>query len=82
MANEVLDLVAANNFVYPRFHKITHLCKFFANLVQTLDGQILVYLSDERDVGLEVHVEVANVDKGPEDIRREDQLEGLPILFN
>ena len=49
---------------------------------QLLFSHLLVELLQQRDVGLKVLVVVADIDEGSEQVWRENNFEGLPVLLD
>ena len=52
------------------------------DLVQRFYRQLLINFPEQRNVGLEVLIEIADVYKSSKNLWREHKLECLPVLLN
>ena len=82
--NQVDDLEPAYEFLWiiSNVHKLAHSFEVQGDVVQTFDGKLLVHLSQQRNVHLEILVEVADIDERAENLRWEYQLEWLTVFLH
>lgn len=61
---------------------MAHSFEVQGDVVQTFDGKLLIHLSQQRNVHLEILVEVADINERAKNLRREYQLERLTVFLD
>jgi hypothetical protein len=76
-SNQIDDLKATDEFlgVISNIHKLAHPFEVQCDLIQTFDGKLLIDLPQQRNIHLEILVEVAYIDKRAKNLRWKHQLE-------
>ena len=85
LTNQVSDFESPYELVLAlagQFLEVSHLLKVVPYLLEAFNVRLFVQFFQQGDVCLEVFVVITNVNKGSEEIGRENNFEGLSVLLN